>query len=124
MKAEIVTPLGKVFDGEIKEAYFPGVEGEFGVLENHAPLVTSLNSGIITLIKPDGSKEIVAIDKGYVDVSPEKVDVLVSTAVPVSGADESEIAKKLEEAKKLLREAISSDAIYANVEAKIESAVR
>jgi F-type H+-transporting ATPase subunit epsilon len=124
MKAEIVTPLGKVFEGEIKEAYFPGVEGEFGVLENHAPLVTSLNPGIITLIKPDGKKEIIAIDKGYVDVTPNSVDVLVSTAVPVSGPDESEIARKLEEAKKLLREAISSDTLYANVEAKIESAVR
>jgi F-type H+-transporting ATPase subunit epsilon len=124
MKAEIVTPLGKVFEGEIKEAYFPGVEGEFGVLENHAPLVTSLNPGIITLIKPDGKKEIIAIDKGYVDVTPNSVDVLVSTAVPVSGPDESEIARKLEEAKKLLREAISSDTLYANVEAKIESAIR
>jgi F-type H+-transporting ATPase subunit epsilon len=124
MKAEIVTPLGKIFEGEIKEAYFPGIEGEFGVLDNHAPLVTSLQPGVITLVKPDGKKEIIAIDKGYVEVTPEKVSVLVSTAVPVSGADESEIAKKFEEAKKLLREAISSDAIYANVEAKIESAVR
>jgi F-type H+-transporting ATPase subunit epsilon len=124
MTAEIVTPLGKVFEGEIKEAYFPGIEGEFGVLENHAPLVTSLNPGIITLIKPDGTKEIIAIDKGYVEVTPNKVNVLISTAVPVSGPDESEIARKLEEAKKLLRDAISSDALYANVEAKIESAVK
>ena len=124
MKAQIVTPLGKVFDGEIKEAYFPGIEGEFGVLENHAPLVTSLQPGIITLIKPDGNKEIIAIDKGYVEVTPHKVNVLISTAVPITGPDESEIAKKLEEAKKLLKEAISSDALYANVEAKIESVIR
>jgi F-type H+-transporting ATPase subunit epsilon len=124
MTAEIVTPFGKVFEGEIKEAYFPGIEGEFGVLENHAPLVTSLNPGIITLIKPDGKKEIIAIDKGYVEVTPKKINVLISTAVPVSGVDESEIAKKLEEAKKLLKEAMSSDALYANVEAKIESAIR
>ncbi|GAX87816.1 F-type H+-transporting ATPase subunit epsilon [Lebetimonas natsushimae] len=124
MTAEIVTPLGKVFEGEIKEAYFPGIEGEFGVLENHAPLVTSLAPGVITLIKPDGKKEIIAIDKGYVEVTPNKVNVLISTAVPVSGPDESEIAKKLEEAKKLLRDAISSDTLYANVEAKIESAIR
>jgi F-type H+-transporting ATPase subunit epsilon len=124
MKAEIVTPLGKVFDGEVKEAYFPGVEGEFGVLENHAPLVTSLNPGVITLIKPDGKKEIIAIDKGYVEITPNKVNALISTAVPISGPDESEIAKKLEEAKKLLKDAISSDALYANVEAKIESVIK
>ena len=124
MKVSIVTPLGNVFDGEAKEAYFPGIEGEFGVLDNHSPLVTSLHPGIITLIKPDGKKEIIAIDKGYVQVSPENVNVLISSAVPVFGPDESEIAKNLEAAKKLLKEAISSDAIYANVEAKIESAVR
>jgi len=124
MKVEIVTPLGKIFEGEIKEAYFPGIEGEFGVLEKHAPLVTSLHPGVITLIKTDGKKEIIAIDKGYVEVSPESVNVLISSAVPISGPDESEIAKKLDEAKKLLKEAISSDTLYANVEAKIESAIR
>ncbi|WP_024787103.1 MULTISPECIES: ATP synthase F1 subunit epsilon [unclassified Lebetimonas] len=124
MKVEIVTPLGKVYEGEVKEAYFPGIEGEFGVLDNHAPLVTSLHPGIITLIKPDGKKEIIAIDKGYVEVAPDHTNVLISSAVPVTGPDESEIAKKMEEAKKLLKEAISSDALYADVEAKIENAIR
>jgi len=124
MKVSIVTPLGSVFDGEAKEVYFPGIEGEFGVLDNHMPLLTSLHAGIITLIKPNGEKDVIAIDKGYVQVSSQDVNVLISEAIPVSGPDESEIAKNLEAAKKLLKEAISSDAIYANVEAKIESAVR
>ena len=124
MKIDIVTPLGRIFQGEIKEATFPGIEGEFGVLEGHAPLVTTLNPGLITLKKPDGKEEIIAVNWGYVEVTPDHVNVLVDGAVPVAGATESEIAQAIEKAKQLIKEATDSDALVATVEAKIESAAR
>jgi len=124
MKIEIVTPLGKIYSGEIKEATFPGIEGEFGVLEGHAPLVTTLNPGVITIKKENGNEEIIAINWGYVEVTPEHINVLAEGAVPVSGSSESEIAKAIEKAKQLLKDAMDSDALVAAVEAKIESAAR
>jgi F-type H+-transporting ATPase subunit epsilon len=124
MKMEIVTPLGKIFEGEIKQATFPGIEGEFGVLEGHAPLVTNLKPGVITIIKKNDKEEVIAINWGFVKVFPDSISVLVDGAVPISGADESEIAQAIEDAKKLLREASDSDVLVANVEAKIESAAR
>ena len=124
MKISIVTPLGKIFEGEIKEATFPGIEGEFGVLEGHSPLVTNLKPGVITLKKADGNEEVIAVNWGYVEVTPDHVNVLAEGAVPVSGATESEIAKAIEKAKQLIREASDSDALVATVESKIESAAR
>jgi len=124
MKIDIVTPLGRIYQGEIKEATFPGIEGEFGVLEGHAPLVTTLNPGVITLKKDDNKEEIIAINWGYVEVTPDHINVLVDGAVPVSGSSESEIAKSIEKAKQLLKDAMDSDALVAAVEAKIESAAR
>ena len=124
MKLSIVTPLGKIFEGDIKEATFPGMEGEFGVLEGHAPLVTSLQPGVITINKPNGKKELVAINWGYVEVTPDHVNVLADGAVPIAGGDESTIAQAVEKAKKLLKEATDSDALVAAVSAKIESAAR
>jgi F-type H+-transporting ATPase subunit epsilon len=124
MKIDIVTPLGRIFEGEIKEATFPGIEGEFGVLDGHAPLVTNLKPGVISIKKADGKEEVIAINWGYVEVTPEKINVLVDGAVPIAGGSESEIAKAIEEAKKLVREASDSDVLVANVEAKIESAAR
>jgi F-type H+-transporting ATPase subunit epsilon len=124
MKIDIVTPLGRVFQGEIKEATFPGIEGEFGVLEGHAPLVTTLNPGVITIKKADGKEEIIAVNWGYVEVTPDHINVLVDSAVPVAGSSESEIAEAIEKAKQLIRDASDSDALVATVEAKIESAAR
>jgi len=124
MKLDIVTPLGRIYEGEIKEAYFPGIEGEFGVLEGHAPLMTTLNPGVITIKKDDGSEEIIAINSGYVEVSPDHVNVLVDGAQPVSGDKAGDIAEAIQKAKKLIREAANSDVLVASVEAKIESAAR
>ncbi len=124
MKLDIVTPLGRVFKGEITEATFPGSEGEFGVLDGHSPLVTNLKPGVITIKKSDGKKEIIAINWGYVEVTPDHVNVLVDGAVPIAGPDESSIAQAIEKAKQLLKDATDSDALVATVSAKIENATR
>jgi len=121
MKISIVTPFGKIFEGEIKEATFPGIEGEFGVLEGHAPLVTNLVPGVITLKKPDGKEEAIAINWGYVEVTPTHINVLADGAVPITGGSESEIAEAIEKAKQLIKEASDSDALVAAVTSKIES---
>jgi len=124
MKISIVTPLGKIYEGQIKEATFPGVEGEFGVLDGHSPLMTNLQPGVITLKKEDGKEEIIAVNWGYVEVTPDHINVLADGAVPVSGATESEIAKAIERAKQLIKDASDSDALVATVTSKIESAAR
>ena len=124
MKLDIVTPLGRIFEGEVKEAYFPGIEGEFGVLDGHAPLMTTLMPGVITIKKEDNSEENIAINSGYVEVTPKHVNVLVDGAEPISGKNAGDIAEAIERAKKLIKEAADSDAIVASVEAKIESAAR
>ena len=124
MKLDIVTPLGRIFEGEVKEVYFPGIEGEFGVLDEHAPLMTTLMPGVITIKKEDNSEENIAINSGYVEVTPKHVNVLVDGAEPISGKNAGDIAEAIERAKKLIKEAADSDAIVASVEAKIESAAR
>jgi F-type H+-transporting ATPase subunit epsilon len=124
MKIDIVTPLGRIYQGEIKEATFPGIDGEFGVLDGHAPLVTNLKPGVITIKKNDGKEEVIAINWGYVEVTPDHVNVLADGAVPVAGSSESEIAEAIERAKQLIKDAADSDALVAAVEAKIESAAR
>jgi len=124
MKIDIVTPLGRIFQGEIKEATFPGIDGEFGVLEGHSPLVTNLKPGVITLKKDNGKEEVIAINWGYVEVTPDHINVLADGAVPVTGSTESEIAEAIEKAKKLIQEAADSDVLAAAVTAKIENAAR
>ena len=119
MKLEIVTPKGTIYDGEAKQVTLPGSEGEFGVLPEHATLVSILATGIITIEMPDGTVTDVAINSGYVKVDESKVICIVDGAVALK-SDDSNIAKKIEEATELLRSAQPSNVAIASAVSRVE----
>lgn len=119
MKLEIVTPTGVIFDAEVKQVTLPGSEGEFGVLPKHATLVSLLDTGVIVINKADGSELAVAINSGYVKVDEEKTTCIVDGAVSLSG-DDGDIAKALEEAKKLIKSTEASSSAIAAAVSKVE----
>jgi len=121
LKLEIVTPTGQIFANDVKSVTLPGKEGEFGVLPNHASLVTLLQAGVIDIELNDGNHDIVAINWGHVKVDENSVTVLADGAVSIGGANESEVAKSLEAAKKLLESISNSDIAIAMATSKIDS---
>ena len=120
MKLEIVTPTGLIFDGDVKMVTLPGKEGEFGVLPQHAQLVSLLEAGLITIENSDGSETIVAINGGYVKVDENKVSCIVDGAVLISDED-GKVAQRLEEAKELLQKAQTSDVAIATAVSRVEA---
>ena len=123
-KLEILTPNGEIYNGEAVSVTLPGQEGEFGVLAHHASLTTLLEAGVVDVEKEDKSVESIVINWGVVQVDEEKVVVLVEGAAPIRGESESEIAKAIDEAKKLISEVADSSSAIASVSAKIESAAQ
>ncbi|MDR2151745.1 MAG: F0F1 ATP synthase subunit epsilon [Helicobacteraceae bacterium] len=121
---EVITPLGKVFAGDVKSVTLPGADGEFGVLPHHASLLSLLAAGVIEIQKDDDRTESIAIDAGYAEIAADKMIVLVDGAVPIKGESESEVAKALDAAKQLLREAHDSRLLLSAVESKIETSAR
>jgi len=124
LKLEIVTPEGLIFEDDVKSVTFPGEEGEFGVLPKHASLLSLLKPGVIEIEKTDGKKESIVINWGHVKVDENKATALVDGAIPLAGASESEIAKRIEEAKELIEKASENKAALAAVEARIEKAAK
>lgn len=120
MKLEIVTPNGVIFDDEVKQVTLPGSEGEFGVLADHAAVVSLLDTGVIVIDTADSKEISVAVDSGYVKVEEEKTLCVVDGAVALSGED-SELAAKIAEAKELLDKAKNSDTVIAAAKSKVES---
>jgi len=123
-KLEILTPNGVIYDGDAVSVVLPGEEGEFGVLANHASLTTLLTSGVVDVEKEDKSVEAIVINWGVVQVDEEKVIILVEGAAAIRGSNESEIAKALEDAKKLIADIADSSSAIASVSARIESAAQ
>ena len=121
---EIVTPQGQVFSDDVNSVVLPGSEGEFGVLPNHASLISLLKAGVIDIEDKDKKHDIVAINWGYAKIDEDKVTILADGAVYVAGDSESELANSLNKAKELI-ESMSSDAnAFASTIAKMENVVR
>ncbi|MBA3682690.1 MAG: ATP synthase F1 subunit epsilon [Bacteroidetes bacterium] len=76
MKIEIITPDKKLYEGTIKSAVFPGSEGSFGILNNHAPLIGTLKAGKVELVDENNNKIDFEIKGGVVEVLKNKVIVL------------------------------------------------
>ncbi len=80
MLLEVVTPDKKIFEGEASSATFTGSDGEFQVLNGHAPMISALGKGKMT-IKASGKDEVVMIDGGVVEVLNNKVIVLAESVI-------------------------------------------
>ena len=76
---DIVTPYGHVFTDEVDEIVALGTEGEFGVLPEHAPFLTTLEIGMLT-IKNGSENRYFFVSSGYAEVGPDKVTVLADSA--------------------------------------------
>lgn len=76
MKLEIITPDKKLFEGSVKSAVFPGSEGSFGVLNNHAPMIATLKAGTIELTEDNNTKQAFDVKGGVVEVLKNNVIVL------------------------------------------------
>ncbi len=120
MKLEIVTPNGLIYEGDVKMVTLPGKEGEFGVLPEHAALVSLLETGVITVETADGKEIMIAINRGYVKVDENKVSCIVDGAVLISD-EEGTLSERMAEAKELLKSAQTSDVAIAAAVSKVES---
>ncbi len=80
MLVDIITPDRKVFSGEATAVTFPGSQGQFQVLNNHAPLVSTLGQGTIVLQGATGQQTF-TVDGGVVEVLQNKVLVLAEAVI-------------------------------------------
>ena len=77
MHLEILTPEKKIFDGDVTIVTFPGANGSFQVMDNHAPLISLLNKGKVEYKGKEGSHSVI-ISGGVVEVLKNRVVVLAS----------------------------------------------
>lgn len=75
MFLEIITPAKKVFEGEVSSASFPGTNGYFQILNNHAPMVSSIAKGKVVYADKEGETEIF-VQGGVVEIINNRVTLL------------------------------------------------
>ena len=83
-KLEIVSPERLVISETVKSVVVPGADGYFTVLGEHAPLMTTLKPGFLTVEDNAGVSHVYYVRGGFADVSPEGLTILAEEARPVS----------------------------------------
>lgn len=97
--AQLLTPEGSRFDGDVVSVRVPGSNGNFQMLHNHAPIVSSLGIGKIT-IKQEGENELnFAVSGGFVEMSENHLTILAEKAEKSTDIDVEEAASLRDEIK-------------------------
>jgi F-type H+-transporting ATPase subunit epsilon len=106
---QLVALSGTKFDGEAYEITLPTLEGEIGVLENHMPLVSVATTGVIAVRREakdaDRDRDYFAIGGGVIDVSNNRLRVLVDEADHADDINEAEAEAAMERARAMQAEA-------------------
>ncbi|MXY46126.1 MAG: F0F1 ATP synthase subunit epsilon [Chloroflexi bacterium] len=105
MRLEIVTAERRVYSEDVDMLVAPGIDGQLGILPNHAPLLTALQPGEIRVDK-DGEESYMAVSGGFLEVLSNRVTILADTA---ERAEEIDI-ERAEAAVRRAQERISSRA--------------
>lgn len=122
LKLELVTPYKRVLSEEVDEVTAPGTVGEFGVLPDHTPLLTTLKIGELAY-KKEGQTYYVAVNWGYVEVENNVMNVLVETAEPADQIDLERAQEALGRAEQALKTLSDDDKNFKIMEAALERAI-
>ncbi|MCA8902892.1 MAG: ATP synthase F1 subunit epsilon [Hyphomonas sp.] len=76
----LVSPAKEMFSGEVDHVIAPGADGEFGVLVNHAPFMTTLKNGVVRVLEGDTVKMRIFVRGGFADVTSAGLTILAEEA--------------------------------------------
>ncbi len=108
IKCEIVSQDRQVFNGEAEMVVIPGAAGQMGILPHHAPVLTSLNYGIIT-VKTKSGEEHFTVAGGIAEVQPDQVTILADAAENVEEIDVDRALQARQRAEESIKSISSTD---------------
>jgi F-type H+-transporting ATPase subunit epsilon len=118
---ELVSPERLLLSQEVDMIVVPGEEGDFGVLERHSPLISTLRPGVIQVHDGGSVTERIFVAGGFAEVTPARCTVLAEEALPVGEIDRAKTEQRLSDAKDDLLDA-KDDSEKASCEQRIKVA--
>ncbi|MBU8905891.1 F0F1 ATP synthase subunit epsilon [Desertibacillus haloalkaliphilus] len=122
MNVNVVTPDGKVFEGDVEMVSARAQSGELGILPRHIPMVAPLTIGAVRL--KDGSNiQLVAVNGGFIEVRPDQVTILAESAELPSDIDVARARAAKERAERRLQQAKQDEIDYKRAELALKRAI-
>ena len=107
---ELVSPERLLLSATVSEVVIPGMDGEMTVMAHHAPTMTTIKPGVVTVATSAGKTERYVVFGGFADIMPEGCTLLAESAVAVADIDRADLAQRLKDAREDLADASSDNA--------------
>ena len=108
-KFELVSPEQLLVSEDVLEVVVPGQEGYFTVLANHAPVMATLQPGVVEVKNASGANERYMVFGGFVDVVPDSCTLLAEFGVNVNDIDRSDLDQRIKDAREDFEDAKDDD---------------
>lgn len=115
---DLVSPERLVLSSEVSMVVVPGAEGDFGVLPSHAPMISNLRSGVISIYNDRAIEARVFVGGGFAEVSNNRLTVLTEEAVALDEIKKADADARLAEAREAVGDA-PDDRARANAEKQL-----
>jgi len=106
---ELVSPERLLLSEPVEMVVVPGTEGDFGVLPGHAPMISTLRPGVISIYQGGTARTRIFVAGGFAEVTPERCTVLAESAVPLDEIDRAEVEGQIASLEKEVADALSDE---------------
>jgi len=95
---ELVSPEELLISEAVESVLVPGAEGDFQVLANHAPVLSTLQPGLLDVVLPGGKERRIFVRGGFAEAGPDSLTVLAQTAIDSADLNKSALAQEIKDA--------------------------
>ena len=120
---DVISGVGSLYSGSIKSVRVTGSEGEMGIRYGHTPLLTTIKTGMVSLIDSQDKEDQIYLAGGVLEVQPDSVTILADTALRADDIDEAKAQEAIKVAKESIANHGTGDADYAHALSRLADAM-
>ena len=120
---DVISGVGSLYSGSVKSVRVTGSEGEMGIRYGHAPLLTTIKTGMVSLIDSQDKEDQIYLAGGVLEVQPDSVTILADTALRADDIDEAKAQEAIKVAKESIANHGTGDTDYAHALSRLADAM-
>ena len=120
---DVISGVGSLYSGSVKSVRVTGSEGEMGIRYGHTPLLTTIKTGMVSLIVSQDKEDQIYLAGGVLEVQPDSVTILADTALRADDIDEAKAQEAIKVAKESIANHGTGDADYAHALSRLADAM-
>lgn len=122
-RLDVISGVGSLYSGSVKSVRVTGSEGEMGIRYGHTPLLTTIKTGMVSLIDSQDKEDQIYLAGGVLEVQPDSVTILADTALRADDIDEAKAQEAIKVAKESIANHGTGDADYAHALSRLADAM-